>query len=36
MLMGLRRYTKYFNMPNVVKLREQIAAKVIAENKYCF
>jgi alkylation response protein AidB-like acyl-CoA dehydrogenase len=36
MLMGLRRYTKYVNMPNVVKLREQIAAKVIAENKYCF
>ena len=36
MLMGLRRYTKYVNMPNVVKLREQIAAKVIAENNYCF
>lgn len=36
MLMGLRRYTKYVNMPNVVKLREQIAAKVISENKYCF
>jgi alkylation response protein AidB-like acyl-CoA dehydrogenase len=36
MLMGLRRYTKYVNMPNVVKLREQIATKVIAENKYCF
>ena len=36
MLMGLRRYTKYVNMPNVVKLREQIAAKVITENKYCF
>jgi hypothetical protein len=36
MLMGLRRYTKYVNMPNVVKLREQIAMKVIAENKYCF
>ena len=36
MLMGLRRYTKYVNMPNVVKLREQIAAKVIAENNYSF
>jgi alkylation response protein AidB-like acyl-CoA dehydrogenase len=36
MLMGLRRYTKYVNMPNVVKLREQIASKVISENKYCF
>lgn len=36
MLMGLRRFTKYVNMPNVVKLREIIAAKLIAENKYCF
>lgn len=36
MLMGLRRFTKYVNMPNVVKLRETIAAKLIAENKYCF
>jgi alkylation response protein AidB-like acyl-CoA dehydrogenase len=36
MLMGLRRFTKYNNMPNVVALRETIAAKVIAENSYCF
>lgn len=36
MLMGLRRFTKYVNMPNVVKLRETIAAKLIAENNYCF
>ena len=36
MLMGLRRYTKYQNLPNVAALREEIAAKVIAENKYCF
>jgi alkylation response protein AidB-like acyl-CoA dehydrogenase len=36
MLMGLRRYTKYVNMPNVVTLRDKIAAKLIAENKYCF
>lgn len=36
MLMGLRRFTKYNNMPNVVALRETIAAKVIAENGYCF
>lgn len=36
MLMGLRRYTKYVNMPNVVALRETIAAKLIAENSYCF
>lgn len=36
MLMGLRRYTKYTNMPNVVALRETITAKLVAENKYCF
>jgi alkylation response protein AidB-like acyl-CoA dehydrogenase len=36
MLMGLRRFTKYTNMPNVVKLREKIAAKLIAEGTYCF
>lgn len=36
MLMGLRRFTKYVNMPNVVALRNKIAEKVIAENMYCF
>jgi alkylation response protein AidB-like acyl-CoA dehydrogenase len=36
MLMGLRRFTKYNNMPNVVALRETIASKAIAENSYCF
>ncbi|MBQ0116325.1 MAG: acyl-CoA dehydrogenase family protein [Flavobacterium sp.] len=36
MLMGLRRFTKYDNMPNVVALRDIIADKVIAENSYCF
>ncbi|WP_318640043.1 acyl-CoA dehydrogenase family protein [Flavobacterium ardleyense] len=36
MLMGLRRYTKYQNLPNVAELRETIAAQVIKENKYCF
>lgn len=36
MLMGLRRFTKYDNMPNVVTLRETIAEKVIQENSYCF
>jgi alkylation response protein AidB-like acyl-CoA dehydrogenase len=36
MLMGLRRFTKYTNMPNVVALREVIAEKLIAENGYCF
>ena len=36
MLMGLRRYTKYANMPNVVGLREIITNKLVAENNYCF
>jgi hypothetical protein len=36
MLMGLKRYTKYANMPNVVALRTLIADKVAAENSYCF
>ncbi|WP_422107966.1 acyl-CoA dehydrogenase family protein [Winogradskyella sp.] len=36
MLMGLKRFTKYTNMPNVVALRTQIADKLSEENGYCF
>jgi alkylation response protein AidB-like acyl-CoA dehydrogenase len=36
MLMGLRRFTKYTNMPNIVALRETITSKLVAENEYCF
>ncbi len=36
MLMGLKRYTKYVNMPNIIELRNIIADKVTQENKYCF
>jgi len=36
MLMGLKRFTKYTNMPNVIGLREKIAAKLISENKYAY
>ena len=36
MLMGLKRFTKYANHPNVVALRNTIADKLKAENKYCF
>ncbi|WP_288981747.1 acyl-CoA dehydrogenase family protein [uncultured Flavobacterium sp.] len=36
MLMGLKRFTKYTNMPNVIGLREKIAAKIISKNKYAF
>ena len=36
MLMGLKRFTKYTNLPNVIALRETIAAKIVAENNYPF
>jgi len=36
MLMGLKRFTKYANLPNPIALRKVIAEKVIAENRYCF
>ena len=36
LLMGLKRFTKYINHPNVIGLREQVADKIIAENHYCF
>jgi len=36
MLMGLKRYIKYTNMPNIIELRNIIADKVTKENKYCF
>lgn len=36
MLMGLKRFTKYANHPNVIALRNTIAEKIKAENGYCF
>lgn len=36
MLMGLRRFTKYTNMPNVVGLRETITTQLVTQNQYCF
>ncbi len=36
MLMGLKRFTKYTNQPNVAALREQIADKVASDNSYTF
>src|SRR5690625_1049091 len=36
LLMGLKRFTKYFNQPNIGELRRIIAAKVIAANDYPF
>jgi alkylation response protein AidB-like acyl-CoA dehydrogenase len=36
MLMGLKRFTKYVNYPDIVDLRKAVAEKVKSENKYCF
>ncbi|MBF0693631.1 MAG: acyl-CoA dehydrogenase family protein [Flavobacterium sp.] len=36
MMMGLRRFTKYQNFPNVVELREVIASKLISEGYYSY
>ncbi len=36
MSMGLRRFTKYTNMPNIIALREMITTKLVVENEYCF
>ena len=36
MLMGLKRFTKYTNYPDIVDLRIEIAEKVKEENSYCF
>jgi alkylation response protein AidB-like acyl-CoA dehydrogenase len=36
MLMGLKRFTKYTNLPNAIALRNTIADTLIEENKYCF
>jgi alkylation response protein AidB-like acyl-CoA dehydrogenase len=36
MLMGLKRFTKYQNYPDIVDLRKEVAEKVKSENKYCF
>jgi hypothetical protein len=34
--MGLKRFVKYTNYPDIVDLRNSIAEKIKAENKYCF
>jgi alkylation response protein AidB-like acyl-CoA dehydrogenase len=36
LLMGLKRFTKYINYPDIVDLRNSIAEKVTVENKYPF
>ena len=36
LLMGLKRYTKYFEYPNLIALRKKVAKKLAAEKTYCF
>ncbi len=36
LLMGLKRFTKYANLPNVAALRTQIADRVATDNRYTF
>lgn len=36
LLMGLKRFTKYFEYPNVIVLRNKVAEKLSEENVYCF
>lgn len=36
MLMGLKRFTKYVNQPNVIELRKVIASKMTSANGYCY
>jgi hypothetical protein len=36
LLMGLKRFTKYYEFPNVIELKNSIADKLKEENKYCF
>ena len=36
LLMGLKRFTKYYQYPNVIELKNKIAQKLKEENQYCF
>ncbi|MFV0247452.1 MAG: acyl-CoA dehydrogenase family protein [Tenacibaculum sp.] len=36
LITGLKRFTKYINLPNIVALRNQIADKLNSEKSYCF
>ncbi len=36
LLMGLRRFTKYQNYPNISELKNSIAKQLIEANEYCF
>ena len=34
--MGLKRFTKYYEFPNVIDLKNKISDTLKEENKYCF
>jgi alkylation response protein AidB-like acyl-CoA dehydrogenase len=36
LLMGLKRFTKYYTYPNAIALRNKVAEKLSEENLYCF
>ena len=36
LLAGLKRFTKYFNYPNTIELKRQVAKVLQSENKYPF
>jgi hypothetical protein len=36
LLSGLKRFTKYFNYPNTIELKRQVAKVLQSENKYPF
>ncbi len=36
MLMGLKRFTKYTNLPNVLALKELVAKDIVNANEYCY
>ncbi len=36
LLMGLKRFTKYYTYPNAIALRNKVAEKLSTENLYCF
>ena len=36
LLMGLKRFTKYFNYPKPIELKRKIAKMVIDNDSYCF
>ena len=36
LLLGLKRFTKYYNFPKPIELKRKIAKMIIDNNSYCF